>query len=225
MFLSIEHLYFKYRNSKKYILNDFNMNIDRGDILSILGESGSGKSTILRLIAGLEEPNKGSIKLNKQILADDSNYILPEKRQIGMVFQDYALFPHMTVSKNIIFGLDRMNRKEKNKRLNEVLKLIDMVEYKDRYPYELSGGQQQRVALARAIAPQPSVLLMDEPFSNLDSELKSKIRKELKSILNKADITTIFVTHDKEDVKAIANKVILINNENSNQDKLVSKLI
>lgn len=225
MFLSIEHLYFKYRNSKKYILNDFNMNIDRGDILSILGESGSGKSTILRLIAGLEEPNKGSIKLNKQILADDSNYILPEKRQIGMVFQDYALFPHMTVSKNIIFGLDRMNRKEKNKRLNEVLKLIDMVEYKDRYPHELSGGQQQRVALARAIAPQPSVLLMDEPFSNLDSELKSKIRKELKSILNKADITTIFVTHDKEDVKAIANKVILINNENSNQDKLVSKLI
>ncbi|MBS4539128.1 ABC transporter ATP-binding protein [Clostridium sp. D2Q-11] len=210
MFLNIKDLYFKYNNSKEYTINKLNMNIDRGDVLAILGESGSGKSTILRLIAGLEEPLKGSISLNDNILMDKNTFIMPENREIGMVFQDYALFPHMTVSKNILFGLDKMNKKKKISRLNEVLKLIDMVEYKDRYPHELSGGQQQRIALARAIAPRPSVLLMDEPFSNLDADLKNKIRKELKEILNKADITTIFVTHNKEDARAIANKVIVL---------------
>jgi len=212
MFLCVENLYFKYNNSKEYTITNFNMNIDKGDILSILGESGSGKSTILRLIAGLEEPIKGTINLNNNILRDKNTYVMPEKREIGMVFQDYALFPHMTVANNIVFGLDKLNKKQKNDRLKEVLELVDMSEYKDRYPHELSGGQQQRVALARSIAPRPSVLLMDEPFSNLDAELKYKIRKELKEILNKADITTIFVTHDKEDVEAIANKVIVLNN-------------
>lgn len=210
MFLYVEDLYFKYNNSKDYTITNFNMNIDRGDILAILGESGSGKSTILRLIAGLEEPIKGIINLNNNILRDKSTYVMPENREIGMVFQDYALFPHMTVANNIVFGLDKLNKKQKNNRLKEVLQLVDMSQYKDRYPHELSGGQQQRVALARSIAPKPSVLLMDEPFSNLDAELKYKIRKELKEILNKADITTIFVTHDKEDVKAIANKVIVL---------------
>lgn len=225
MFLNIDNLYFKYSNAKEYTINDFNMNIDRGDILAILGESGSGKSTILRLIAGLEEPLKGVINLDKKVLIDKNTYVMPENREIGMVFQDYALFPHMTVSKNVVFGLDKMDKKEKKKRLEEVLQLVDMSEYKDRFPHELSGGQQQRIALARAIAPKPSVLLMDEPFSNLDADLKYRIRRELKDILNKADITTIFVTHDKEDVKSIADKVIVLDNGNKIKDGLVNDII
>ncbi|AJA48594.1 putrescine transport ATP-binding protein PotG [Clostridium pasteurianum DSM 525 = ATCC 6013] len=210
MFIEIRNLTFKYRNSQQKTLKDVSFNVQKGEILSILGESGGGKSTILRLIAGLETPLSGSIIVDNKIMFDSNTLVIPEKRGVGMVFQDYALFPHMKVDDNIKFGLTNLNKKEKDVRVLEMLKLVNLQDFSSRYPHELSGGQQQRVAIARALAPKPSVLLLDEPFSNLDTDLKSKIREELKSILNQAGITSIFVTHDREDVKSIADKVVTL---------------
>jgi iron(III) transport system ATP-binding protein len=211
MYIQIKELNFKYKNAKEDTVKDFCMGIEKGEIIAILGESGSGKSTLIRLISGLEEPKSGMIKINDQVMVDDHTFVLPEKRGLGMVFQDYALFPHMTVGENIQFGLKGLNRKEKNNRLSEVLDLVNLQEYKERYPYELSGGQQQRVALARALAPKPSLLLLDEPFSNLDADLQCKIREELKKIIKTTGTTSIFVTHDKEDARAIADQVVILN--------------
>lgn len=211
MFVQVNNLSFKYRNSKRETIKNLNIGIQKGEIVGILGESGSGKSTILRILAGLEENVTGEIFVDGQVMLDKQSFVPPEKRGIGMVFQDYALFPHMTVEENIGFGLNKMNREEKKERVQEMLKLIDLEFFAKRYPYELSGGQQQRVAIARAVAPKPSILLLDEPFSNLDANLQNKIRNELKNIINKIGITSIFVTHDKEDVLAIADKVIILN--------------
>ncbi|NLP49723.1 ABC transporter ATP-binding protein [Bacillus sp. RO1] len=210
MFIQIRDLQFQYKNTKKNTLDHIQVDIDRGEIISILGKSGSGKSTLLRIIAGLENPTSGSMKINGEVMFDPRNFIVPEKRGIGVVFQDYALFPHMTVAQNIKYGLRKMNRKQKQERLEEMLSLINLSEYGNRYPYELSGGQQQRVALARALAPAPSLLLLDEPFSNLDAHLQEKIRDELKEILKKTGITSIFVTHDFADAKAIADRILYI---------------
>ncbi|MBC2580486.1 ABC transporter ATP-binding protein [Clostridium sp. DJ247] len=210
MFIQINDLTFTYRNSKTQTLKNVSFSMHKGEILSILGESGGGKSTVLRLIAGLETPLSGSITINNRIVFDSNTFILPEKRGVGMVFQDYALFPHMTVDENIKFGLKNFSKKEKESRIEEMLALVNLQDLSKRYPHELSGGQQQRVAMARALAPKPSVLLLDEPFSNLDAHLKSKIREELKAILNQTGITAIFVTHDKEDVKSIADKVVIL---------------
>ncbi len=212
MFIQIKDLQYQYKNAKAATIKNFTLDIERGEIISILGESGSGKSTILRLIAGLETPNSGSISIDGNRIVDNNNYVPPEKRGVGMVFQDYALFPHMTVEKNIKFGLRNMNRREKQQRLNEMLELINLVDFKDRYPYELSGGQQQRVALARALAPAPSLLIFDEPFSNLDAHLQIKIREELRKILKQTGITSIFVTHDQEDARALADRIVYIAN-------------
>lgn len=208
--LKIKNLRFKYKNSKVDSIKNFNIDINKGEIVSILGESGSGKSTVLRVVAGLEEAYKGSITIANNIVYDDNYFVEPEKRGIGMVFQDYALFPHMNVAKNIMFGLKNMSKSEKEARMMDMLKLVNLDEYKDKYPYELSGGQQQRIAIARALAPNPSILLLDEPFSNLDANLKERIRNELKEIIQKAAITCIFVTHDIEDAKALADKVVII---------------
>lgn len=208
--LKINNLYFRYKNSKEDTIKDFNLEIKKGDIVSILGESGSGKSTILRIIAGLEEAYRGEILIGGNLVYSKDQSVEPEKRGIGMVFQDYALFPHMTVAKNIMFGLKKMDKSQREKRMMEMLKLVNLEEYKDKYPYEISGGQQQRIAIARAIAPSPSLLLLDEPFSNLDANLQSKIRLELKEIIQKANITSIFVTHDKEDAKVLADKVVVL---------------
>jgi len=210
MYVEIKELSFRYKNSKEDTIQNFNIDIEKGEIVCILGQSGSGKSTILRLLSGLESPANGMIKIGERTMVDDKTFILPEGRGIGMVFQDYALFPHMTVEKNIKFGLKKMSGEEKNKRLNEVLQLVNLTEYKKRYPYELSGGQQQRVALARALAPKPSLLLLDEPFSNLDSELQEKIREELKAILKQAGITSVFVTHDRNDAAKIADSIVIL---------------
>lgn len=210
MYMEIRDLNFKYKNSKIQTLKGVSFNMNKGEILSILGESGGGKSTILRLIAELEEPLSGSVVIDNKIIIDNNTFLPPEKREIGMVFQDYALFPHMTVDENIKFGLNTLKKKEKEERVKEMLELVNLQEFGERYPHELSGGQQQRVAIARALAPKPSVLLLDEPFSNLDANLKIKIREELKIILHKAGITSIFVTHDKEDVKSIADKVVIL---------------
>ncbi|MDW7673974.1 MAG: ABC transporter ATP-binding protein [Bacillota bacterium] len=210
MYIKIDGLNFKYKNATEDTIIDFNYTINKGEVISIFGQSGSGKSTILRLIAGLETPRSGSIEVNGIVMVNNNTFVLPEKRGIGMVFQDYALFPHMTVAGNVKFGLKYMTRKEKDKRSQEVLELVGLSDYKARYPFELSGGQQQRVALARALAPKPSLLLLDEPFSNLDADLHAKIRGELKNIIEHTGITSIFVTHDKEDSKTIADRVVIL---------------
>ncbi|MGL5087788.1 MAG: ABC transporter ATP-binding protein [Clostridium sp.] len=208
--LKISNLHFKYKNSKEDNINDFNIEIGKGEIVAILGQSGSGKSTMLRIIAGLENPYKGKVTIGDNIVFADNEFIEPEKRGIGMVFQDYALFPHMTIAKNIMFGLKNMDKKDKEKRMLQMLDLVNLHEHKNKYPHELSGGQQQRIAIARALAPSPAILLLDEPFSNLDASLKDKIRTELKEILVKANTTSIFVTHDKEDAKLLADKVVVL---------------
>ncbi|WP_209125124.1 ABC transporter ATP-binding protein [Alkalihalobacillus sp. BA299] len=212
MFVKLRNLQYQYKNTSEPTIKDFSLDIEQGEIISILGESGSGKSTILRLIAGLEIPKAGMISINGRVILDDSNFIPPEKRGVGMVFQDYALFPHMTVESNIKFGLRKMNRRQKQQRIEEMLSLVNLTNYKNRYPYELSGGQQQRVALARALAPAPSLLIFDEPFSNLDASLQVRIRDELRAILKKTGITSIFVTHDQEDARVLADRIVYIEN-------------
>lgn len=212
MFVSIENLSFSYPNTKAAALDNFSLKIEKGEVISILGRSGSGKSTVLRLLAGLEKPAGGKIAIQDQVLVDEKHFIQPEKRGIGMVFQDYALFPHLTVAENILFGLFRLKRAAKQKRLQEVLELVELQGFAKRYPHQLSGGQQQRVAIARALAPNPYLLLLDEPFSNLDAELQEKIRKELRDILKKANITSIFVTHDEKDAHILADRIVKIKN-------------
>jgi len=210
MYVEIRGLTFRYKNAAEDTIRDFTLSIAKGEIIGILGESGSGKTTILRLIAGLEIPSRGSIRIDGRTIVDEHTFLPPERRGVGMVFQDYALFPHMTVEANIKFGLHRMDNERRNRRLEEVLRLVNLEDYKRRYPHELSGGQQQRVALARALAPEPSLLLLDEPFSNLDRDLQYRIREELKVILKGTGITSIFVTHDREDSKALADRVVIL---------------
>ncbi|PID00980.1 MULTISPECIES: ABC transporter ATP-binding protein [unclassified Sporosarcina] len=210
MFVDIQNLSFRYSKKQPPVIDRFSFSIEKGGIVGIVGASGSGKSTLLRLLAGLEDPTAGSIELDGRLIVGDKTYIEAEKRGVGMVFQNYALFPHLTVSENICFGLHKMKRSEKKKRLDEMLELVQLQDFAKRYPHELSGGQQQRVALARALAPSPSILLMDEPFSNLDTNLKSLIRMEVRDILRKANITCLFVSHDQADVDAICDRTIYI---------------
>lgn len=211
MYISIDNVCFCY-DPKERTLDGFSMNIEKGEVISVLGPSGSGKSTLLRLLAGLEVPCEGSFKIHDQVIFDDKTFVQPEKRGIGMVFQDYALFPHMTVAENIAFGLNKIKRSEKKARVAEVLDIVELTGFEKRYPHQLSGGQQQRVAIARAIAPNPGLLLLDEPFSNLDADLQVKIRKDLRNILKAAGITSIFVTHDENDALAIADRIVKLEN-------------
>lgn len=213
--IKLNNITFGYDNNKKdLILNKFDCDMSMGRIISILGESGSGKSTILRLLAGLETPQSGEIQMNDETFFDNKINVSPEKRGIGMVFQDYALFPHLTVKKNIQYGLSSLKKSERESRIQEVLSLVHLEGMENRYPHELSGGQQQRVALARAIAPRPEILLLDEPFSNLDAGLQGKIRREVRDILKSADMTAIFVTHDPEDALDIADEVVYLKGGN-----------
>lgn len=209
-FVEIRDLCFIYFSARSSVIDHLTFSMRKGEIVGILGESGSGKSTLLRLIAGLETPAEGRIRINDRVVVDDESFVPPEQRGIGMVFQDYALFPHLTVAKNIEFGLHRLSRSARKARVKEMLDLVQLKGLENRYPHELSGGQQQRVALARALAPEPELLLMDEPFSNLDTELKASIRSELRNILKKAGITCLFVSHDHQDVEAICDRTIRI---------------
>lgn len=208
MFLEMKDISFTYRNADAYVIKGFNLGVEKGEIVSIVGLSGSGKSTVLRLIAGLEIPNWGSISINNRVIVDNTTFLPPERRNIGMVFQDYALFPHLTVGENIAFGISKLAGKERSNRVSELLELINMAEYEDRYPHQLSGGQQQRVAVARALAPNPHLLLMDEPFSNIDCGLKEKMRQEIRAILKAEAVTCIFVTHDMTDVEDMSDRTI-----------------
>lgn len=209
-FVSIQNLTFRYSPKQDPVINGFSLEIRQGEIVGIPGPSGSGKSTLLRLLAGLEIPASGKIVIDGRTVVDDQIIVPAEKRGVGMVFQDYALFPHLTVEQNVLFGLHRMSREERQKRAKEMLELVRLQEYADRYPHELSGGQQQRVALARALAPKPSLLLLDEPFSNLDEALKTSIRGELRRILRQAEMTCLLVSHDRADIADICDRSVTI---------------
>ncbi len=182
------------------------LEVPSGAILSLLGPSGCGKTTALRLIAGFERPDSGSIEIAGRTVVDATYAEPPELRRVGMVFQDYALFPHMTVADNVGYGLERGAKA----RVAEVLSLVGLTERGSRMPHELSGGEQQRVALARALAPRPAVILLDEPFSNLDASLRDRMRRDVRAILKEADATAIFVTHDQEEALAIADIVAVM---------------
>lgn len=208
--IELKAISFQYDNASSETLRDVNLTLKEGQVLAVVGPSGGGKSTLLRVIAGLERPKKGEIFLENQMIAGKKTFINPEKRGIGMVFQDYALFPHMTVRKNIEFGISDQPASKRRQRVEEVLKLVNLEGYEKRYPYELSGGQQQRIALARAIAPNPKILLLDEPFSNLDSHLLEKVRDELFGIIRDIGTTTIMVTHNPEDARKQADRIIRI---------------
>ena len=184
---------------------DVSLNLPQG-ILALLGSSGCGKTTLLRLIAGFEQPQTGNIKIAGREVTSNNCWIPPEQRRLGMVFQDYALFPHLTVAENVAFGLKR-REKEAAKRLIE---LVGLTGLEKRYPYQLSGGQQQRVALARALAPQPPLVLLDEPLSNLDVQVRLRLREEIRDILKATGTSAVFVTHDQEEALAIADLVAVM---------------
>jgi iron(III) transport system ATP-binding protein len=181
--------------------------VDRGEFVALLGPSGCGKTTLLRLLAGFETPDEGEIRLERTIVADSCTWIPPERRRVGIVFQDYALFPHLSVAQNVAFGV---RPRERRRRLGEVLELVGLTGQDRRYPHELSGGQQQRVALARALAPEPSIVLLDEPWSNIDPLLRGSMRDELAAILRTAGVTTLLVTHDREEAFSIADRIALM---------------
>jgi iron(III) transport system ATP-binding protein len=181
--------------------------VERGEFLALLGPSGCGKTTLLRLVAGFEQPDAGTIRIDGEVVAGDGCRVPPDRRHVGMVFQDYALFPHLTVSENAGFGLPRSRREA---RVQEVLALVGLAGTDRRYPHELSGGQQQRVALARAIAPEPSLVLLDEPWSNIDPLLRSAMREELAAILRAVGVTVVLVTHEREEAFSIADRIALM---------------
>lgn len=180
-----------------------------GEILALLGPSGCGKTTTLRLIAGFEHPDEGEIRIGGRVVSSPAHVLPPEKRKIGMVFQEGALFPHLTVEQNVAYGL--RNRGDREARVAEALDLVGLEAMRDRLPHELSGGQQQRVALARALAPRPEILLMDEPFSNLDAKLSEQLRRDVASILRASGVTAVFVTHDQEAALQVGDQVALMN--------------
>jgi len=187
-------------------LDHFSLDVWEGGVVTLLGPSGCGKTTALRVIAGFESGG-GSIEIHGRKVLDDHVFVPPEKRNVGMVFQDYALFPHMTVASNVSYGLPKGDR---TRRVASVLELVGLTGLEGRMPNELSGGQQQRVALARALAPEPEVILLDEPFSNLDASLRDRVRRELRAILAEARTTAVFVTHDQEEALATSDIVAVM---------------
>ncbi|HBZ30606.1 MAG TPA: ABC transporter ATP-binding protein [Nitrosomonas nitrosa] len=203
--LKINQIQHCYGNHKTF--DDLSFDLQKGEIGCLLGPSGCGKTTVLRCIAGFESLTAGQISLNGVAVSDSHFSLPPEQRRIGMVFQDYALFPHLTVAENIGFGLHRSPTQERKQRVIDMLKTIGLIEAADRYPHELSGGQQQRVALARALAPRPDLLLLDEPFSNLDITLRERLSQEVREILKNQQITAILVTHDQGEAFSVADMI------------------
>ncbi|WP_027001078.1 ABC transporter ATP-binding protein [Eisenibacter elegans] len=208
--LVLHHLCKRYAPQLPWAVNNVSMAVDTGELVAILGESGSGKTSLLRLVAGFEVADKGTIYLREACMADERRFVAPERRNIGMVFQDYALFPHLSVEDNICFGLRQWSREARKARLQEMVQLVELHENLRKYPHQLSGGQQQRVALARALAPKPDMLLLDEPFSNLDGILRTQIREDIRQIIKKTGITALFVTHDVQDALAIADRIAVM---------------
>ncbi len=191
----------------KEVVNRVSFNLQKGDIGSLLGPSGCGKTSLLRSIAGFEPLSSGEIRLQGECVVKQGYMLPPEKRRVGMVFQDFALYPHLTVAKNVTFGLHALPKKQQQLRLAELLKLVDLEHVAEHYPHQLSGGQQQRVALIRAMAPRPNILLLDEPFSGLDVELREQLAREIRDILKRDNITAILVTHDQLEAFAMADVI------------------
>ncbi|MCQ2610491.1 MAG: ABC transporter ATP-binding protein [Treponema sp.] len=215
--LSLENISFSYGSSTVPVIDNFSLEVEKGSFTTLLGSSGCGKTTLLRLISGFLEPSKGVIRIDGKAV----NSISPENRKIAMVFQDYALFPHMTVGQNMRYGIKIKNSKlaaseRKSKQqiedlISQTVKILDLSKLIDRFPGELSGGQQQRVALGRALVLEPQILLMDEPLSSLDTNLRKSVRAELKEIQQRLKITTIYVTHDQEEALSLSDKIAVLN--------------
>lgn len=192
------------------VIKDVSFALSHGDIGCLLGPSGCGKSTILRALAGFLPLNSGEIRLQSQAISLPNRTLAPEKRRIGMVFQDYALFPHLSIADNVGFGLRNMSREEKRQKVSELLEVVHLQDLADNYPHELSGGQQQRVALARALAPEPTLILLDEPFSNLDADLRRRLSLDVRDILKTLGISAILVTHDQQEAFAMCDQVAVL---------------
>jgi len=211
MKLEIENISLNLDNDR--ILDSLSLTVKEEEIISIIGPSASGKSSLLRVIAGFENISSGKVKLNGQTVDDTSIIIEPQKRNIGIIFQDLALFPHLNCAENITFGISELSSKEKMERLDRLVKVLDIIEISKKYPHEISGGQQQRVAIARALAPQPEILLLDEPFSALDENLKEKLLADLKILLKEEKITTIVITHNIKEAFQISDKIAFLSNK------------
>jgi iron(III) transport system ATP-binding protein len=209
--LRLERVTKRFATGRTAAVDDLSFAVEHGQILALLGPSGCGKTTTLRLIAGFERLDAGRITIDGRPVADTGIHVEPEARGVGVVFQDYALFPHLTVAQNVAFGLERLARETRRERGGRILDLVGLAEFAGRYPHELSGGQQQRVAVARALAPSPAVILLDEPFSNLDADLRAQMRDEVEKILRGTGTTAIFVTHDQEEAFTIADQVGVLN--------------
>ena len=192
-------------------VNAVSFSAARGEIVTLIGPSGCGKTTTLRLIAGFEQPDSGSIRLAGQIVADKKHSTPPEARGVGMVFQDHALFPHLPVAENVAFGLSHKDKRARQEQVDYMLKLVGLEKLASRFPHELSGGERQRVALARALAPRPVVVLLDEPFSNLDADHRAEMREQVRAILKMLSATAIFVTHDHEEALFMGDRVAVLN--------------
>src|SRR6218665_883930 len=207
MYLEISQLEVRYPGAAQAAVQGVSLGLRADDIGVLIGPSGCGKTTLLRAVAGLEPVSGGEIRLSGQVVSSAATQLAPEDRRIGMVFQDYALFPHLDVGRNVGFGIHALPRTEREARVREVLDLVGLAGSEARYPHELSGGQQQRVALARALAPRPQLLLLDEPFSNLDVELRERLAHEVRNILKAAQATALFVTHDQLEAFAIGDTI------------------
>ncbi|WP_165310337.1 ABC transporter ATP-binding protein [Vibrio ziniensis] len=207
--LSIQDLTCQY--DTQTVLESLSLEVDQGEIVCLLGASGCGKTTLLKAIAGLLPLSSGHMSLNCVTIDDGANWLAPEKRNIGMIFQDYALFPHLTVEENVGFGLRSLPASERSSKVQDMLELVHLSGFGDRYPHQLSGGQQQRVAIARSLAYKPDLLLLDEPFSNIDTQVRHDLIAEIRKIFKKQGVTAIFVTHSREEAFAFADKMAVMN--------------
>ncbi len=203
--ISVENVSVSYGDAGA--LDEFSLDVPKGSLVALVGPSGCGKTTALRVIAGFQPPDTGKVTIHGTVVVGNGKDVPPEKRNVGMVFQEYALFPHISVAENVGYGVRGADRVE---RVHDVLKLVGLESHGSRFPHELSGGEQQRVALARALAPQPDVVLLDEPFSNLDAPQRERMRRELRKILKAAGATAVFVTHDQSEALAIADVIAIM---------------
>lgn len=209
--LEVHHLSKSFNSAEAAAVANVSFAMERGEILALLGPSGCGKTTTLRLIAGFERPDEGQVTLNDHVMADRTTFVPPEKRGISMVFQDHALFPHLTARQNVLFGLNKQPKTTAQERAMGMLRLVGLDHLSERYPHELSGGERQRIALARALAPNPVLLLLDEPFSSLDADMRVEVREQVRGILKAARATAVFVTHDQEEALYMGDRIAVFN--------------
>ena len=206
--LILQGVSYHYNGTK--VIHDLDLTVGKDEIVCLLGASGCGKTTTLKAIAGLIEAKQGSIFIDGKLVSDEQSFVSPEHRNIGMMFQDYALFPHLTVANNIAFGLSNMSKAQKQQRVDEMLKLVHLIGCADRFPHQLSGGQQQRVAIARALAYKPSLLLLDEPFSNIDTQVRFELIADIRRIIKATQVSAVFVSHSKEEAFAFSDTLAIM---------------